>query len=482
MKAAYFIGIDIGTQGARVAAFDAAGTALSEHNEVFELSAQSRQEQDPYVWWEACYRCLVKVCQELSAMIDLSLIKAIGVTSTSGTIIPLGTGNMPLHPAIMYSDGRCADEAIACREAALAAGTEGYTSFNASSGLPKMIWFLRNHPEKIARLKHFIHAADFITGMLSGNFSVTDYTNALKSGYNLHVFCWPGYITASSGIRKEWLQTVVPPGTPVGAIKPEWAHELGLPNSVIVTAGITDGCASQVASGAVNPGDWNTTIGTTMVVKGVTRDEIHDPSGAIYCHRHPEGFWMPGGASNTGADWVSSYFAGADLVAMAREAAALVPGRYLAWPLMQKGERFPFVAPDAVGFAPKGLSDESLFAAYMEGVAYIERYAFERITQLSGEAVTRVFSAGGATSSDIWLQIRSSVLNVPLIKTKNVSGAAGAAVVAAAGTRFSNIREAASYMVHAQKTILPEKKWVDAYNIRYRSFIQLLKEKKYIHE
>src|SRR5690606_39859763 len=69
-----------------------------------------------------------------------------------------------------------------------------------------------------------------------------------------------------------------------------------------------DGCASQVASGAVNIGDWNTTIGTTLVIKGVTNEEIKDPEGRLYSHRHPEGFWMPGGASNTGADWVSADF------------------------------------------------------------------------------------------------------------------------------------------------------------------------------
>jgi len=149
---------------------------------------------------------------------------------------------------------------------------------------------------------------------------------------------------------------------------------------------------------------------------------------------------------------------------------------------MQKGERFPFIAPDAVGFAPEGLSDEALFTAYMEGVAYIERYAFNRIRKLSGEPVTRVFSAGGASNSEIWLQIRSNVLNSPVQKMKNVTGAAGAAIIAASRTWFSNIREAASQMVHSEKIMLPDVRMVAAYDSRYQAFIQLLKEKKYINE
>lgn len=482
MTNAYFIGIDVGTQGARVAVFDTGGVQLAAHDEVFELSAISRQEQDPRLWWNSCYHSLQQVCKELSSMIELSQIKSIGVTSTSGTVIPMGQDDQPLYPAIMYSDDRSAEEALACKEAAINAGADGYIAFNTSSGLPKMLWFLRHHPDKITRLKRFIHAADFITGTLSGNFGVTDYTNVLKSGYDLHRYRWPDYITASSGIRREWLQDVVPSGTAIGTLKNEWAKALGLPESVVVTAGITDGCASQIASGAVNPGDWNTTIGTTLVIKGVTEEEIQDPTGAIYCHRHPEGFWMPGGASNTGADWVSSRFGGADLAALSDAAAALVPGQQLAWPLMQRGERFPFVAPDAVGFAPEGLSDEALFTAYMEGVAYIERYAFDRIRKLSGEPVTQVFSAGGASNSETWLKIRSNVLNTPVRKMKNVTGAAGAAIIAASRIGFSNIREAATQMVHPEKIMLPEVQMVAAYDTRYQAFVQLLKEKNYIDE
>ncbi|MGE9313342.1 FGGY-family carbohydrate kinase [Niabella sp. CJ426] len=482
MTDAYFIGIDVGTQGARVAVFDARGAQLAAHGEVFALSAMSRQEQDARLWWNSCYRSLQQVCKELSAIIDLSLIKSIGVTSTSGTIIPMGQDDQPLYPAIMYSDGRSVEEALACKEAAINAGAEGYIAFNTSSGLPKMLWFLRNHPDKIVRLKRFVHASDFITGTLSGNFGVTDYTNVLKSGYDLHNYRWPDYITASSGIRRVWLQDVVPSGTPIGTLKKEWAKDFGLPESVVITAGITDGCASQIASGAVKPGDWNTTIGTTLVVKGVTQEEIQDPGGVIYCHRHPEGFWMPGGASNTGADWVSSRFGGADLAALSEAAAALVPGQQLAWPLMQKGERFPFIAPYAVGFAPEGLSDEVLFTAYMEGVAYIERYAFDRIRKLSGEPVTQVFSAGGASNSETWLKIRSNVLNTPVRKMKNVTGAAGAAIIAASKTWYSDIREAAAQMVHPEKIMLPEPSLVTAYDTRYEAFIELLKEKKYINE
>ncbi|RYZ25913.1 MAG: carbohydrate kinase, partial [Sphingobacteriales bacterium] len=307
-----------------------------------------------------------------------------------------------------------------------------------------------------------------------------DYTNALKSGYDLQSFSWPSYITSQLPIRPQWLQEVVPSGAAIGVLDAGLAEEWGLSPEVIITAGITDGCASQIASGAVNLGDWNTTIGTTLVVKGVTEKEIIDPSGALYCHRHPEGYWMPGGASNTGADWVSRLFGDADIAALGTAAAGLIPGTHLAWPLLQEGERFPFVAPAAKGFAPEGISQLELFTANMEGVAYIERYAFERIKFLSGEKITQVFSAGGGSSSDTWLTIRSNVLGLPICKMQNVSGAAGAAVIAASKTHFNNVIEASAAMVKPEKRIQPERQLMERYEQNYKLFITLLQQKGYL--
>jgi D-ribulokinase len=482
MELSYFIGIDIGTQGARVVLLDEGGCLVGAKEEVFPLDSHSREEQSPAAWWASCFQSLKALCGELAPSVSLGRVKAMAVTSTSGTIIPLNKHNEPLHPALMYSDLRPAVEALQCKKAAQAAGAKGFTAFNASCGLPKMLWFVQNYPQKVGQISRFIHAADFITGKLCGNFAVTDYTNALKSGYDLQQLRWPEYITKALPIRLEWLQQVVPSGTAVGTLKEELARELGLPAEVIITSGMTDGCASQVASGAVNVGDWNTTIGTTLVIKGVTTKEVKDPTGALYCHRHPDGYWMPGGASNTGADWVSRLFGQADLAALSAEAARCLPTRQLAWPLLQQGERFPFVAPGAKGFAPEGLPEPELFAVYMEGVAYIERYAYEKIKMLSGEVAGQVFTAGGGSHSDTWLTIRSNVLRLPLQKMKHVSGAAGAAVLAASRTHFNSLVEAAQAMVQPEQIIHPDPALGGAYEKTYHQFVNTLKQRGYIPE
>jgi len=479
MNSKYFIGIDIGTQGARAVLIDATGNVLGSGEQAFPLSNQSREEQSPQQWWRDCLLCLQQVVEQVKSNINVNDIVAIAVTSTSGTIIPLDTNNEPLYNAIMYSDPRSAEEASYCKKVALAANSNGYIAFNASSGLPKMLWFINRYPGKVEQLGKFIHAADFIIGKLCGRFDVTDYTNALKSGYDVCKKEWTAYIWEKLPIQQSWLPTVQPAGTTVAPLLPELVTLLGLPKSIQVVAGMTDGCAAQIASGAVQVGDWNTTIGTTLVVKGVTTQEINDPYGRLYCHRHPEGYWMPGGASNTGADWVTRDF-GNDLSELTKQAAILAPTKHLAWPLKQLGERFPFIAPQATGFHPAGLSPADMFAACMEGVAYIEKYAYEVIEQLSGERVSAVFTAGGGSNSELWLQIRSNVLQLPVYKMKHVTGAVGAAIIAASQTHFTSLTEAAKALTQIEKEVYPQPDVVDIYKQNYQQFIHILATKGYI--
>lgn len=473
----FVIGIDVGTQGSRVALIEANGTIVASISIPFKLTAASREEQAPEMWWEHTLAALHKIRKQLTKHISPQAIRAIATTSTSGTVIPIDQEGHPLHPALMYSDGRSMEEATYCQNLARQHVSHGFTAFNTSSGLSKILWFSKNYPEKAARVYKWIHAADFITGKLCGNFDLTDYTNALKTGYDVHAYEWPAYL--DQVVSKQQLPTVVPSGTVVGKLQTSLAQALQIPE-IEVVVGLTDGCASQMASGAIKPGDWNTTIGTTMVIKGVTEQYIADPTNNIYCHRHPDGFWMPGGASNTGADWVSLDFNKEELPRLNQQSANLIPTPFLAWPLKQVGERFPFVAPQARGFAPQGLSKEAYYAVNMEGVAYIERYAYEQIEQLSSETVAAVFTAGGASNSDTWLRIRSSVLNKPIYKCKAASGGLGAAICAASQTIYQSVTEAVSAMTQVEEEVVPEKELVSIYEENYHRFIQLLIAKQYL--
>ena len=95
----------------------------------------------------------------------------------------------------MYNDNRAIEEAKDINVVAKAhCARHGY-QFAASFGLSKVLWLQRKHPEIWKKTSKIIHSADFIVGKLTGEFSISDYSNALKTGYDLLDLRWPSFIT-----------------------------------------------------------------------------------------------------------------------------------------------------------------------------------------------------------------------------------------------------------------------------------------------
>src|SRR5690606_25265264 len=102
----YFIGIDVGTQGARIVLVNQLGKLIISASRTFDLDAEFRQEQLPSLWWANCAAMLKEILLNNVEEDIKSNLMAISVTSTSGTVIPLDKANKAIHPAIMYSDPR----------------------------------------------------------------------------------------------------------------------------------------------------------------------------------------------------------------------------------------------------------------------------------------------------------------------------------------------------------------------------------------
>jgi xylulokinase len=381
----------------------------------------------------------------------------------------------------MYNDGRSAAEAQEVQEAGEALARKLGYRFSSSFALPKLLWLRRNDGRRLTDARYFTSPTDFIIGKLTGRFDKTDYSNALKTGYDLIDHCWPSFIESALRLSADKLPQVVAPGTVIGKIQKKTAEETGLTPGTPVVAGMTDGCASQVSTGAVAPGQWNSTLGTTLVIKGVTRELIRDPDGRVYCHRHPDGFWLPGGASNTGGECISTRFKASELGALDAKALAAAPTGIIAYPLMKKGERFPFVNAEAEGFLLGGSPDGAgVYTAYLEGVGYIERLGYGVLERLGAETGDEVFAAGGAVKAEAWLQLRADILQKALLVPAESGGAMGAAIVAAGGTAFKGVVPAAESMVRIAKRVEPRPELKDAYDEGYDRFCTELKNRGYI--
>jgi len=455
------VGVDVGTQGVRVVVVGTDGSVVAEASRAFGPDCEVHlpppmSEQRPEAWWTATAECLR---QALSAT-PAAAVAAVSVDSTSGTFLPIDRAGTPLRPAIMYNDGR-ADEDLTAEVQDAGAELQrklGYR-FPPTFSLPKMVWLVRNEPEVVARAWKLVHAADWIVGKLCGRFDVTDISNCLKSGIDLVDVRWPSFIEDRLGVPLGKLPDVVMPGEPLGRVTATASRETGLAEGTGIVAGASDGTASFIASGACAPGDWNSTLGTTLAMRGVSEGLLTDPLGRYYSHRHPDGHWLPGGASNVGGECLALLFAGRDLPELDRAAEALLPTRLVVYPLVRRGERAPFVSSSAEGFVlGQPSSEEELYAAYLEGVALVERWCYDSLRDLGARVVGPVRATGGGSASDVWLRIRASALETPLIVPR-VSGAAmGAAILAASRTLFGGLAEAGASMVRVARSVEPDRR------------------------
>ncbi len=466
MQKSAFLGIDLGTTGIRAILTDEKGRLLSIQKagieDSFVQSDNNKLSEQNAQFWEPA---LFKVLNKIFLDIDHYHLKAISVDSTSGTIIPIDKNHKPLYYAILHNDFRAHVEADFIRR---------YTKLNVkpSFALSKVLWIKKHRPEIFAKVFKFVHAADYINGILSGEYETTDFSNSLKTGYDIFHCKWPDSISSILEIPNEKLPRVVKTGEVIGELKKSIRQTFGVKNNVMVVAGATDSIASLYSSGAKIFGEWNTTLGTVIGVKGIANNFIEDPDGLIYVHRHPEGYWLPGAGSNTGGESLRLFF-GNNLDEYNRKIEGLAPTGALIYPLVRKGERFPFLKLDAIGFININTCDPiSLFKGFLEGIAFIERIIYEKIGEIGYIVGDRIFSMGGGAYSLPWLKIRSNILKKNIYRANIVETAFGSAIIAASGVFYQSLIDAIENMVSIECIIEPDNRVSTIYDEIYEMYLE----------
>ncbi|HUW33197.1 MAG TPA: FGGY-family carbohydrate kinase [Planctomycetota bacterium] len=476
-----YLGIDVGTGGVRCAVCTpdgrcvASGAAGLKDAEVPNLPL-GRHEQQPDAWWRALSNCL----RSMKGKAPFGDIAALSVDSTSGTVLFLDAANRPLRPALMYNDSRAVEQSRRVNDAAGEFTDRHGYRFNASFALAKILWVKEREPNVFAKTTRICHPADYVAGRIRGDYSVTDTSNALKTGCDLFDGTWPEFISGGLGIPVEKLPRLVAPGTPTGNVCRSAARDLALSENTIVVAGCTDGTAGFLASGAAGEGQWASVLGTTLVLRGISKSIVKDPAGRIYCHRHPDGWWLPGAACTVGGECLIVHFPRRDLTQLDRLAVESPLTDLIYYPLVRRGERFPFVNPNAEGFlSRKPANQVELHMACLEGVAFVERWAMDVFAELGADVTGPVHATGGGAKSGLWLSIRASVLGREM-QVPEHSGCEIGAVTLAAAPDCGSVSEACRRIVRIRHSIGPDAALRKHYDHKYAEFRRLCTERGYV--
>lgn len=438
-----WLGVDIGTTGVRAVLVADDGAVLGTGTASLESRRwpDGRHEQDPEQWWDA-----VAAATRQALAGPAAGVAGVACCATSGTVLLVraapGDPARPLAPGLMYDDSRAAAEARAVARHPAPVWTELGLHPQPTWALPKLLWLVRHSgargPVRVA------HQVDVITSRLVGGPVATDTSHALKTGADPVSATWPADDLARLGLDPRLLPSLVRPGTVLGQVCRAAAARTGIAEGVPVIAGMTDGCAAQIAAGTLRPGQWGFVVGTTIVLKGVSRRLLRDPTGALYSHRSPDGLWWPGGASSAGGGVLNpdiampepgrSGPATPDFTRLEALAAAHEPAGCVTYPLVGVGERFPFRRPDAHGFTLGEPADQvARFAAVLRGVGFVQRLCLDHVRSLGAEMAERVSVTGGAARSPYWTQLMADILRREVTVPRCPQAAFGMAVLAASG-------------------------------------------------
>lgn len=432
----YFLGIDFGTSGARAVVLSRAGDRnqpaqiAAQSNCQFESEGLRRDNADD--WQTALMRLIKGIAPDVRAQIG-----RIAVNGTSATMLLCNQNGQALTEPLMYNDAR-ARSALA--EVQALAPTKSPT-LSATSSLTKAIWLYRQKWSGIQpasrRDVHITHQADFLACSLHRQRPVTDYHNALKLGYDVSALDYPDWLLNSP--IAAWLPEVFEPGEAIAPIHPKVAENFGIPKTCQICAGTTDSIAAFLASGASEPGQAVTSLGSTLVLKLLSRERVDDRTFGIYSHRLGN-LWLVGGASNTGGAVLQKFFSTEQLAALSRQIDISQPSPYDYYPLNAPGERFPINDPDyPPRLTPRPPADSDFLHGLLEAMARIEAEGYQKLSGLGAEALKEVYTAGGGAQNQVWQALRQRRLGVDVSVAAQTEAAYGTAKLAMLGlSNFTN--------------------------------------------
>ena len=384
--------------------------------------------QDAEVWATAMDDCL-EALHRLPGF-EPSRVRAIAVDGTSGTLLFTDVAGTPLAPALMYNDARAVQEA---RRIVAVAPADSPAQGPAST-LARWLYLM----PRVPGAAHALHQADWLAGRLRGVYGDSDENNALKLGYDPGARAWPAWMGAF-GFPQDTLPRVHPAGAVLGDVDPAVVRRYGWSPQAQVVAGTTDGVAAFLATGASEPGDAVTSLGTTLVLKQWCPQPLSDARCGVYSHRVGE-LWLAGGASNSGGAALLGHFTLAQMQAMTPQLDPDHPTGLDYYPLPRRGERFPVNDPQLEPRTnPRPADDLRFFQALLEGIAAIERRGYARLQALGGPTLRSVRTVGGGASNAAWTRLRQRGLSVPFLPSCHQDAASGSARLAWRGLRAAGL-------------------------------------------
>ncbi|WP_218829719.1 FGGY-family carbohydrate kinase [Burkholderia aenigmatica] len=485
----YVIGIDGGTESIRARVFDLTGRCRGSASQPYttRLGPGARAEQNPEHWWDALGVAVRGAVA--NAGISANAVDAISLATTCCTVVVLDADGCALRPAILWMDVRAEVEAgdvLATGDPALNVNGAGRGPVSAEWMVPKAMWIARHEPDIYAQATTICEYQDFMNLRLTGRCCASLNNVSIRWHYSLLHGGYPKGLLAElefDSLLGKWPAEVLAPGEVIGELTSDAADHLGLSRTTKVVQGGADALIGMIGIGVAAPGQLALITGSSHLMFGVSSSPVSVEglwgtyAGAVYPGRHI----IEGGQTSTGSivNWLRRITGGQlDFAALNADAMQLEPGcdGLLVLDHFQ-GNRTPHVDALSRGAfvgLTLGHGMPHLFRATIEGICFGSRAIFERMAE-AGFTASEITIGGGATASDLWLQLHADIAGLPVsVPEATEAPSLGAAVLAAMGAgHFANIDDGIAAMVRPGRRIEPRPRERAIYDELYERYKKL---------
>ena len=494
----YVMGVDIGTQSTKALLVDAQGTIIAQHRQGYSVDTPKVRwaEQWPQVWLDAVEACVAQ-CM-VKAGVAKDQVKALCISSLYGGSGIAVDGQMtPLHPCLIWMDRRAGEQVAWVREHVDLDRLFTITGNSVDSyyGFTKMLWLKQHQPAVWAKTRYLLPPNSYINWCLTGALAV-DHSSAGNIGgvYDVAARGWSEAMLAALDIPLAMMpQRLLYSGEVVGGLLEDWATRLGLQAGTPVLAGGVDAAMATLAAGVTQPGNHVAMIGTSMCW-GYLNQQVEAHHGLVsmpHVYNGHRDLYIFGGAITAGASvsWFREQFCqseeqqakagGQDSLVLLEQRAMNIPAGsegVLFLPYLM-GERSPVWDDRASGsFVGLNLyhSRIHLYRAVLEGVSFALRHNIEAGTRGAHSLDPRLIVVGGASHSDLWMQIIADVTRLPVYTiVQEVEAALGAALLAAHTVGLVSDGEMDKGWGHLALRAEPKAENVEAYDRVFAEYLKL---------
>lgn len=491
----YLLGMDIGTTNMKGVLYSETGDKIAFAQCTYEIFHRNQDcaEQKPSDWWNSAVSIFREIINEVDSQVKEQIV-AICISSQTPTLLPVTKDGTPLRDAIIWMDKRADQE---MKEILQTMGEERYISVTgmlpAVSFLPpKLLWYKKQEKALFEKTACFLQANGYINYKLTNVFSMDLDQASLTQCLNATKGEWSKEIGETIGIALEqYFPKPLKNHQIIGYVTKEAAKETGLPVNMAVVAGSSDAIAAMYASGLTTLGEATEVSGTSSLVFAGTKKlpkDYHSVGGhKCALQEIPYVYNAPISATGASIKWYLKNFGqyeyqlakekGRNVYDILNEEALQAkPGSngLIFFPYMM-GERAPLWNNHARGMFI-GLSMDSkredMVRGIFEGTSFALKSVIEECRR-NGTKIDKIRVVGGGALSDTWLQIKASVLNIPVLVLDKKTGDVpfGDALIAGQAVGlYKDLSQSIKDIVTVERVIEPKEEWAMIYDKQYEYF------------